>query len=337
MFKKFGTILLGVTLLFGIAACADNTEAEVEAAGLYVSVDINPSIEFVVDEDDLVESYTLLNEDAEIICVDIDFVGMNIEDAVELFVELATEAGFIDVDGEDNAVLITVLGDEESEMPARIRERLRNRIMRFMAMRYINGVVLTEDFTQEDLIIQAEELGVTPGKLKLVLLAQTIDEELTLEVGLEMPVKDLLEIMKDHHQEVLSEMTAEKLALRRIKKARLINQFRIRLEQHISNNPNLTEEQIENRIHEIRVHVMRYMIINYVNDIILSEDFTQEDLIALAEELDVNPDLLKLALLAQIADEDLLLEDALNIPVRELLIIVRDYYQQFPCETPDEE
>ena len=335
MFKKLGTILLSVSLLFGIAACS--SAVETEGAELYVSVEINPSIEFIVDEDDNVISYNLLNEDAEVLCVDVDFIGMNIDDAVELFVELATEAGFIDVDSEDNEVLITVFGDEESEIPKLIRERIRARIMRFMAMNYINGIVLTEDFTQEDLVAQAEELGVAPGKLKLALVAQTIDEELLLEDALAMEVKDLLEIVREHHKEAISEMTDEQLALRRAEKARLINQFRIRWENRIANNPNLTEEQVDARIAEIRERFMRYMIINYVDGIILNEEFTQEDLLAQAAELDVNPNILKLALLAQIVDPDLLLEDALAMSVQELCTIARDHYQELITGIPTEE
>ena len=335
MLKRLGTVLLGVTLLFGIAACS--TAVEAEAAELYVSVDINPSIEFIVDEDDIVVSYNLLNEDAEVLCVDVDFVGMNIEEAVELFVQLATEAGFIDIDSEENEVLITVFGDEESEIPKLVRERIRTRIMRFMAMNYINGIVLTEDFTQEDLVAQAEELGVAPGKLKLVLLAQTIDEELVLEDALEMDVKDLLAIVREYHQEVISEMTDEELALRRSEKARLLNQFRNKFEQRVSNNPNLSEDQIQERINAMRIHLMSYLVNNYVNDLVLSEEFTHEDLVAQALELDVSPDKLKLVLLAQLIDEELSLEDGLDMTIQELITIARDYYQDQITETPDSE
>ncbi len=264
MFKKFGMVLLGVTLLLGIAACTDAVETE--AAGVYVSVDINPSIEFILDEDDNVVSYSLTNEDAEIICSEVDFVGMNIDDAVELFVELATEAGFIDVDGEDNAVLITVLGDDDDdELVEGVKTRIRTRVMRFMATHYINGEVLIEDFTQADLLAQAKELGVSPGKLKLALLAQAIEatlpenatpsaitvDEIPLEVYLEMSVKDLLAIVKVQHQADMAELTEDKLALRQAKKAALMAQFKIKLTEHISNNPQLTEEQIEARVEAI--------------------------------------------------------------------------------------
>jgi len=253
MIKKLGMVLLGVTLLLGIAACADT--AETEAAGVYVSVDINPSIEFIVDEEDIVATFNFTNEDAEILCADIDFIGMNIEEAVELFVELATEAGFIDVDGVDNAVLITVLGDENDELVEGIKERVRTRVMRYMAMHYINGQVFTEEFTQADIVAQANELGVTPGKLKLALLAQTVDAELVLEDAIAMTVKDLLEKVKTQHQANISELTQEELTLRIAQKEVLMTLFRAKLTENIQNKPELTEVQIQARVEAIRSQI----------------------------------------------------------------------------------
>ena len=121
-----------------------------------------------------------------------------------------------------------------------------------MAMRYINGEVLTEEFTQEDLIAQAEELGVTPGKLKLALLAQTIDEELLLDDALVMSVKDLLAIVRAEHQAIMAELTDEEIALRQAKKEVLMKRFRAKLTDHVSKNPQLTDEEIEERVNQIR-------------------------------------------------------------------------------------
>ncbi len=256
MFKKLGMLIVGITLVVGVSACSDTSE--VEAAGTYVSIDINPSIEFIVDENDVIISFNLLNEDAEIICAGVDFIGMTIEEASELFIELATEAGYIDVTSDDNAVLITVIGDDETEVEAQLtlelQERIRERVMHFMAVNAINAQVFTEDFTQADLVAQAEELGVSPGKLKLVLLAQVYDEELLLEDGLSMPVKDLMAILRDHHEEVRASLTDEELALREAQKEALMQQFKQHFIDHVAANPNLTEEQIEARINAIKEH-----------------------------------------------------------------------------------
>ena len=102
MFRKLGTLVLGLAVVFTLAACADLGKNS-QASEIIVGIDINPSIEFTVDENDIVTSFNLVNEDALILCADVEFIGMNVEEAIELFIQLATEAGFIDVEAEDNA------------------------------------------------------------------------------------------------------------------------------------------------------------------------------------------------------------------------------------------
>lgn len=247
--KKLSILLFAFVAAITLSACTDTAEVE----GYYVAVDINPSIEFIVDGDDIVESFIFLNEDAAILCADLDFTGMNIDDAIELFVQTATEAGYIDPEGEDNAVLITVLGEdgEEARME-QIRERIRERLNRHFARRFINALVLTEDFTQEDLLAQAEELGVTAGKLKLALAAQLSDETLVLEELLELPVRDILAIVREHHQEDFEAFRAEHMEEFRARKEARLEEYQERLQNYIENHPELSEEEIEEIIQQAR-------------------------------------------------------------------------------------
>lgn len=244
MFKKLVTVALGVAVVLTLAACSDTT-LESNASEIIVGVDINPSIEFIVDENDIVTSFNLVNEDALILCSEIEFIGMNIEDAIELFIQLATEAGFIDIEAEDNAVLFTILGGDEDQLVARLQERIRVRAVSFFARNFINAEIFTEDFTQVDLLAQAEELGINAGKLKLILLAQTYDETLTIEAGVEMAVKDLVAQVRAAQIEVMENLTdEEKLELRQQKLA-LMNQFQHRLQTHLENKTDLTDDEIE--------------------------------------------------------------------------------------------
>lgn len=240
--KKIAVLLLTLSIALGLSACA-TTQAE--ESQYYVSVDINPSIEFIVDEDDNVVSFELLNEDAEIIAAGIDFIGMNVEDALALFLEKATEAGYIDVAGDDNAVLITVLGEEENDEVGELRNRLRNRAQREFAAKSIMASVFTEDFTAEDLVAEAEELGVSPGKLKLIKAAQMVDEELLVEDAIDMPVKDLMAIIREHHQDQRALMTEERINARIELRQQLMEEHRVALEEHLRANEDLTEEQIQ--------------------------------------------------------------------------------------------
>ena len=253
MLKKIGSLVLGLAVVFGLAACTDLGS---NVSGYYVSVDINPSIEFVVDDNDDVESYLFLNEDAEILCADLDFTGMNIDDAVELFIETATEAGYVDPDGDDNAILITVLGEEGQEEEIKtIRERIRMAAVRHLAKRYINGVVLTEDFTQEDLVAEAELLGVTPGKLKLSYAALAVDETLVLDELLEMPVKDILSIVKELHDDEWSEYKETRRTEMQERKQEMIQEHREEVQAYLDANPEMTQEEIDAYIEEYKAEV----------------------------------------------------------------------------------
>lgn len=243
MFKKLGILVLGLAVVLSLAACADLGKSS-DASEIIVGVDINPSIEFTVDEDDIVTSFHLVNKDALILCADVEFIGMNVEDAIELFIQLATEAGFIDVEAEDNAVLFTVLGGERRELALKLQEKIRVRAGQYFARNFINAEIFTEDFTQEDLLIQAKELGISPGKLKLILLAQTYDETLTIEEGIDMPVKDLVAKVRVAHIEVMSTLTQEKKAEMVEQKTQLMDEFKQNLQTHLQNRTQLTDDQV---------------------------------------------------------------------------------------------
>lgn len=243
MFKKISSLVLSIAIVLGLAACTDLGN---EVSAYYVNVDINPSIEFLVDGEDNVESYLFLNEDAEILCADLDFTGMNVDDAVELFILTATEAGYIDPDGDDNAILITVIGeDDEQPRIKRIRERIRTRAIKHLAQRYINGTVLGEDFTQEDLVAEAELLGVSPGKLKLSYAAMAVDETLILDELLEMPVKDIMSIVKELHADEWSQYKDDRLQHVMKQKREMLQEHKADIDAIIADNPELTEEEID--------------------------------------------------------------------------------------------
>ena len=98
---------LGATMFSfgGCSKAAENTR---------ITVDINPSVELMVDKDNKVVSVTALNDDAAIILQGTAFVGKTSDEAVKGVVEVATETGYI-VKGEvkvgENNVKISVSGD----------------------------------------------------------------------------------------------------------------------------------------------------------------------------------------------------------------------------------
>ena len=75
----------------------------------YVQLEINPRVEFLCDKNFKIVSVKPLNEDAKIVLSDLEYVGMDIDMACVDFVDQCAQTGFIDVNGSDNALNITVI------------------------------------------------------------------------------------------------------------------------------------------------------------------------------------------------------------------------------------
>lgn len=79
-----------------------------------MTVDVNPSVEFILDENNKVISATAMNDDAGVLLVGEAFVGKSSEDAVEMMLSIATETGYLvkgHVEASENTVSISVTGD----------------------------------------------------------------------------------------------------------------------------------------------------------------------------------------------------------------------------------
>lgn len=63
-----------------------------------LSCSVNPTVQFVLNGNDKVMQVVALNKDGENIALNGNFVGLKADKAVELFIKLSTESGYIDVD-----------------------------------------------------------------------------------------------------------------------------------------------------------------------------------------------------------------------------------------------
>lgn len=95
-------LLLGMAL--PLCACKKEPSEVAPPTGVYtrMTVDINPSIEFMVDDQGKVASVTALNDDGSILISGEVFVGKTPEEATQLILQLATDTGYL-VKGEITA------------------------------------------------------------------------------------------------------------------------------------------------------------------------------------------------------------------------------------------
>ncbi len=149
----------------------------------YVSVDINPSFEISVYDDNTVESINQLNEDALTIDVS-DLIGMNVDLAIEAIVERATAAGFINLDDiEDDYILLTTVATDESTVLQ--QDQLQTMIQdRIHISETLNSVYVVELKTDLQTKFEADGKNVPVG-------LYVINGEVLQEDGSYLTVKEI--------------------------------------------------------------------------------------------------------------------------------------------------
>lgn len=113
--KKFS---LGVSLFALVGAMLVNGCTTNEEKGkAYVTIETNPSVELVVDEDGFVVAVNGLNEDGKLLMASEDLTGLSIEEAAKKVVELTEKLGFTvqgTIDEESQEISISVSATKES-------------------------------------------------------------------------------------------------------------------------------------------------------------------------------------------------------------------------------
>jgi hypothetical protein len=211
--KKLFAILLPIVLLVGAVV----GYIEITSVGTlgYVSVDINPSVQFVTDEDGEVIGVSASNDDGELILVGEveNLLGLSVEEATERIVTLAIEFGYLNPDAletDPNAVTITTMLQNQNEQEEdELRQRVKTRVQNFFKNNGIFGRVITDaDLTGA--VAEAEALGVSVGRYKLIKSVQAVYPELTDQEALELEVKELMQMLR--------EMATEQKAQERVQK-----------------------------------------------------------------------------------------------------------------------
>lgn len=197
-----------LALVVGVVAVVlngRNNKADVS----YVAVDINPSVEFLVDEDGYVVTVIPENEDAQILLSGEDLEGLTFEAAVEKLGNLAVEFGYLRDD--NNQVTVTVSGSLEFETS--LYDVAKNAIE--TAGKTV-GAAVTEGtnylLNREVEYLKSQNQGkdgyadLTAGKLRLIKTAMLADRTLTMDEAVKMSEDDLVNRVSTFKTELKSKV-----------------------------------------------------------------------------------------------------------------------------------
>ncbi|MBP1557586.1 MAG: hypothetical protein J6A76_06705 [Oscillospiraceae bacterium] len=169
----------------------------------YVSVDINPSIEYTLNRFDRVLSVRALNDDgAEIIgeIEPLEVFNKPVEEAVELTVEKLCESEYVD-QTQENVILVAAASEDEQKSQ-QIAQAIEDDILADEDEADIRkSVMINSVSVSPKRLREAKRMGVTAGRLQLVeTLAEEIAEseiadesvEFSREEWLKKPVREVV-------------------------------------------------------------------------------------------------------------------------------------------------
>ncbi len=196
--KKAGSIaaVLAVTAAGSFAYAAPAT---------YVSLDVNPSIEYTVNTFGRVLSVKAVNDDGEVITSELDVKNVNISKAVKVTIDKLREGGYITDD--ENAGIVITISASNDEKAEELAEELEEETKEYVEE--IGETVEVEaEAVGKERVEEARTLGVTPGKLnlvqKLVKSAEGVEgaEEINMEEWLDKSVKEINKAIKENRKQL---------------------------------------------------------------------------------------------------------------------------------------
>lgn len=188
-----------VLAIIMISLLSSNTSNPVVAST--VTIDINPSIQITLDEDDNVINVSEINADGVLLIESTrTFRGLTLDETIEIIIEQAIAKGFIVDSTEENIILINVEANK-AEIKARVEAALDTIITQEMN-RFNHQVRVTREIRDELSEDEVNALKDTAGQYKLsyakLLLINRIiaaDDSYTIEDLKELPVKELYSIL----------------------------------------------------------------------------------------------------------------------------------------------
>lgn len=187
-FRKWvPTVVVSLCLIVAIVlgfVFTDNKN--VETYNSIVQLDVNPSIQLVVNQDNKVLSISGLNDEGKMVICDEMIIDKNFDEAVELIIDLEVQMGYLTA-GSNNKVTITVSAENEN-----IVQEIQNK-----SEEYINDAL-----EESGIIATIEKVkGYTIEELKD--LVKKLDPTLTEEQINSFNYNQLVNVVKVYHIETI--------------------------------------------------------------------------------------------------------------------------------------
>lgn len=165
----------------------------------YVSMDVNPSIEYSVNMFDRILDTKAVNEDGEEILSSLNLKNKNIEEALRETLDQLISEGYLE-DDEDSGVVIATSNDELVKAE-KLAKELEQDVRTYLVTKEGVAAKVEAKAVAPKKVKEAENLGVSAGKLCLVeKLQASTHSAIDRDKWLTMPVKDINKAIKENRE-----------------------------------------------------------------------------------------------------------------------------------------
>ena len=161
--KKVSLLICGTMLMVILSGCGNNTASKTETI---VTMDVNPSIQFELNQDDEVVGISAGNEDAKKILEKVDVEDDDANKAVDKIVDSLVDEGHLST--ENNTVLLSVDNDDDDKR-IELEQKLGETIQSSLKENSIDGAIFSQDMDiDDDVESLIKKYDISYGKATLI-------------------------------------------------------------------------------------------------------------------------------------------------------------------------
>ena len=164
-----------------------------------ITFDVNPSVELVVDTDEIVTDAVALNDDGATALGGMELVGTNLETATNALIGSFLTNGYLDE--LQNAILVSVenYGGDSTALETELSERVST----LLSNGGLDGAVLSQTISSsDDLNTLAQQYGISTGKAALIQEIVAQDNTLTMDALSQLSITELALVAENRNLSV---------------------------------------------------------------------------------------------------------------------------------------
>jgi len=170
--------------LFGLIWFAGFGGSQGSLVAAYVTLDINPSLEFGIDDEEKVIEASGLNDDGIRLLEGLVYKGKTLDSVTESVMQRVEEQGFFRDDEGDVVITSTMVKDDPKLDETKLTDKMNDqvsRIIRNASPAQADKVKITTLAAPREVRQEAQNQGVSTGKMAVYLIAKNEGRDVTIE------------------------------------------------------------------------------------------------------------------------------------------------------------